>query len=67
MNIIEQLNEENLTKTYIFFSLSKTKNYQAHLFYVKSFPLWYLKTAQKTVQSSKNAEKWPKPFLHFSI
>ena len=26
-------------------------------FYVLSFPLGYLKTAQKTVQSSKNAEK----------
>ena len=33
------------------------KNYQAQLFYVFRFPLRYLKTAQKTVQSSKNAEK----------
>ena len=33
------------------------KNYQAQLFYVLHFPLRYLKTAQKLVQSSKNAEK----------
>ena len=36
------------------------------LFYVLSFPLGYLKTAQKMVQSSKNAEKWSKPFGHLS-
>ena len=33
------------------------KKYKAQLFNVLSFPLGYLKTAQKTVQSSKNAEK----------
>ena len=37
--------------------LKDLKNYQAQLFYVLSFPLGYLKTAQKTVQSSKNAGK----------
>ena len=30
------------------------------------FSLCYLKTAKKTVQSSKNAEKWPKPFPHLA-
>ena len=40
--------------------------YQAQLFYVLRFPLRYLKTAQKTVQSSRNAEKLPKPFSNFS-
>ena len=33
------------------FFLEILKNYQAQLFYVLSFPLRYLKTAQKTVQS----------------
>merc|ERR1712127_863171 len=42
------------------------KNYQAQLFYVLSFPLGYLKMAQKMVQSSKNAEKLPKSLLHIS-
>ena len=41
------------------------KNYQVQLFYVLRFPLPYLTTAQKTVQSSQNAEKLPKPFSQF--
>ena len=41
-------------------------NVRIFIFYVLSFPLQYLKTAQKTVQSLKNAEKLPKPLCHFS-
>ena len=33
------------------FFFENLKNYQAQLFYVLSFPLGYLKTAQKAVQS----------------
>ena len=42
-----------------YFFLTNIKNYQALLFYVLIFPLRYLKTAQKPVQSLKNT------FLHF--
>ena len=50
----------------IFIFLNNLNKNQAQLFYVLGFPLRYLKTAQKTVQRSKKAEKWPKPFPHFS-
>ena len=41
------------------------KNNQAQLFYVLRFSLRYLKTAQKPVRISKNAEKWPNHKFHF--
>ena len=49
--------DPNINVRFFIFCVENLKNYQAQLFYVLSFPLGYLKTAQKTVQSSKNAEK----------
>ena len=34
-----------------FFFFENLKNYQAQLFYVLRFPLWYLKTAQKMTKT----------------
>ena len=51
------------------FFLTKNKQfdkYQVQLFKVLGFSQQHLKTAQKMVRSSKNAEKWPKSFLHIS-
>ena len=47
----------------VFCHLLSFPNHQAH---VLCFPLWYLKRPKKRSKSLKNAEKWPKPFSHFS-